>query len=88
MSDITSSPAWLRGIATAEAGLAAAAKEKREVPVSRTAAAISILASPHIKNWPVECREWLFDKCTRWPKKETEHPHHAISRAELGLEEL
>lgn len=89
MSDMTSSQAWQDGIERAGRDLAAyrleLARQAATVPVSYTAAACSILASPHIASWPLACREWLWAKATRWPRG-MEDPHHAISRDELGLE--
>lgn len=37
--------------------------------------------------WPADVREWLWNKATRWPRG-MEHPHHPITRAELGLAPL
>lgn len=84
--DLTSSPAWGAGIAQARVELAAyrAAAAAAAIPVSYTAAATSILASPHLVDYPLAVREWLWAKATRWPRG-MEHPHHAISRDELGL---
>ena len=86
--DMTSSTAWHDGIGRAERDLAAyraeLARQAIVVPVSRTSAACSILASPHLLEWPVACREWLWSKATRWPRG-MEEPHHAISRSDLNL---
>lgn len=89
MTDVTATDAWAAGVATARHDLAAyaAAREANavSVPVSYTAAVCSILASPHLLDWPTACREWLWAKCTRWPRG-MEEPHHAISRADLRLD--
>jgi hypothetical protein len=84
--DFTISEAWQRGETAAKEQIAAM-KTKPTVPVSRTWAAQSILASPHVLNWPVDVREWLFDQATTQPKSPTQHPHHALSRSDLGLAE-
>lgn len=61
---IIDTDAWRRG-ATAAKQQTADIVSKVDVPVSYTTAALSILASPHINNWSVECRQWLADKTAR-----------------------
>jgi hypothetical protein len=86
--DLSSSPAWRAGADRAIDEMAAYRRQRAAVgadmPVSRTAACCSVLASPHLLDWPEACREWLWTKATRWPKG-MEHPHHAITRDELNL---
>lgn len=58
--DITQSDAWERGRAAAKEQTAAAVQDQ-PTPVSYTSAALSILASPHIADWPADARQWLLD---------------------------
>lgn len=60
---LTESDAWQRGEEAARQQTADITVAKPEVPVSSTTAATSILASPHIGDWPTECQQWLLDKC-------------------------